>query len=570
MSATLHVEIGQWSTAGSKPINQDACAVKAPSGRELETKGVIAAIADGIGSSDVSDVASQTAVQSVVSDYYSTSAAWSVKNALSRVVSATNAWLHARTDSSWARYDKDRGYVCTLTSLVIRGHMAYCLHVGDTRAYRYSDGGLECLTHDHHVSGADGTRHLARAIGSHHAVEQEYTQSRVTRGDRLLLSSDGVHEYLDEATLVAHLSATTDCQSIARHLCDTARANGSPDDLTAVVLGIIQLPEEASSEWRERTQALPLPPELRAGEMVDEFRIIREIHRSHRSRAYLARHRSTNEQAMLKIPSTELGEDPAAIERFLAEEWIAARVTSAHVVAAFPRQVEPTCLYAAFEYIEGGSLRQWMRDQPRPDLQSVRDVVRQIGSGVRALHRQEMIHQDLRPENVMIDRDGSAKLIDLGAVKMLGLPDAGTSEPVLGTEQYTAPEMFLGAGPSERTDVYSLAVVTYELITGELPYGPRPAQVRRFSDLRRLRYRPVAKSRHGWPEWLDDVLARGSHPLPEARYKDIPEFIHALDHGEPTSKAKAPTPIAERDPVTFWQTVAAVLVTIIILQWALL
>ena len=145
-----------------------------------------------------------------------------------------------------------------------------------------------------------------------------------------------------------------------------------------------------------------------------------------------------------------------------------------------------------------------MIDNPKPDLETVRGIVEQIAKGLRAFHRKEMLHQDLRPDNVMIDKTGTAKIIDFGATKIAGVAEAAPDidDDILGTVQYTAPEYFRGESGSPRSDLFSLGVITYQMLTGQLPYGAQIAKARTKSQLGKLRYDPaptaeIAKSRHG-------------------------------------------------------------------------
>src|SRR5262249_60216345 len=104
-------------------------------------------------------------------------------------------------------------------------------------------------------------------------------------------------------------------------------------------------------------------------------------------------------------------------------------------------------LYIVTEYVDGQTLAQWMIDHPKPGLETVRGIVEQIARGLQAFHRKEMLHQDLRPENVMIDKTGTVKIIDFGSAKVTGIVEASPSigaNAILGTAQYTAPEYFLG------------------------------------------------------------------------------------------------------------------------------
>src|SRR6185369_11189132 len=132
MPGALRISAGQHSGKGRKETNQDFHGLLVPHEPQLSSKGVAIAMADGISSSDVSQIASQFAVTGFLEDYYCTSDAWSVKTSAQRVLIATNSWLHSQTQQSHYRYDKDKGYVCTLSAMVIKSTTAHIFHVGDT------------------------------------------------------------------------------------------------------------------------------------------------------------------------------------------------------------------------------------------------------------------------------------------------------------------------------------------------------------------------------------------------------------------------------------------------------
>ena len=142
-----------------------------------------------------------------------------------------------------------------------------------------------------------------------------------------------------------------------------------------------------------------------------------------------------------------------------------------------------------------------MIDNPKPSLETVRDIVEQIAKGLRAFHRKEMLHQDLRPDNIMIDETGTVKIIDFGSTRITGVAEAapsGISNDILGTLQYTAPEYFLGEAATSRSDLFSLGVITYQMLTGRLPYGGQIAKARTRAQFNRLRLSPglTWRSRH--------------------------------------------------------------------------
>src|SRR4029077_20132125 len=121
---------------------------------------------------------------------------------------------------------------------------------------------------------------------------------------------------------------------------------------------------------------------------------------------------------VLKIPSIDLRGDPAYLKQFVMEEWIARRLDSAHVLKPRPPSRKRNFLYVVTEFVDGQTLSQWMIDNPRPDLETVRGMVDQMARGLRAFHRLEMLHRDLRPENVMIDKTGTVKIIDFGSTRV--------------------------------------------------------------------------------------------------------------------------------------------------------
>src|SRR5438477_11689669 len=156
-----------------------------------------------------------------------------------------------------------------------------------------------------------------------------------------------------------------------------------------------------------------------------------------------------------------------------------------------------------------------MIDNPTPSLETVRGIVEQIAKGLRAFHRKEMLHQDIRPDNIMIDSTGTVKIIDFGSTRITGVAEAaGNRNDILGTEQYTAPEYFLGEPASSRSDLFSLGVVTYQMLTGRLPYGAEAARARTRSQFSKLIYRSAAHGSREVPVWIDGALEKAVHPNP--------------------------------------------------------
>ena len=566
MTFALKISVGQYSDKGRKEVNQDFHGVAEP-GKPLErTKGIAVALADGIGSSDVSRAASEIAIMALLDDYYCTSEAWSVKKSVERVLTATNSWLHSRNQQSDYRYDKDRGYVCTLSALVVKSTTAHVFHVGDTRVYRVLSNTLEQLTQDHRVLVSGGQSYLSRAVGFNAQIEIDYLAVPLEKGDTFLLASDGVYEHVDGAFMADAVRSArdtgADLDEAARAIVGEAYRRGSPDNLTVQIVVVQDLPRQDVREIHQQLPQLPPAPLLDARMTFDGYRIVRELHGSSRSHVYLAVDTETDELTVLKTPSVDMHGDPAYLERFLIEEWIARRIESAHVQKPCRQTRKRHYIYVATEYIDGETLSQWMIDNPRPTLETVRTTVEQIAKGLQAFHRLEMLHQDLRPNNVMIDKTGTVKIIDFGSASVAGITEMGPQPErnnLLGTAQYTAPEYFLGELGSPRSDLFSLAVITYQMLSGKLPYGIDVSKSRTRSAQRKLRYHSVLNDDREIPAWIDAVLRKALHPDPLSRYEALSEFVYDLRHPNPTLLSGARSPLIERNPVLFWKVVSTIL-----------
>jgi sulfur transfer complex TusBCD TusB component (DsrH family) len=484
------------------------------------------------------------------------------------VLSATNSWLYSQSRNGPYRYDLDRGYVCTLSAVVIKSHTAHIFHVGDSRIYRLDSSGLELLTNDHRLWLDRGKSYLSRAMGMASGCEFDYQQLRLNKGDTLILATDGVYEFIDEQAVTRSIEQHPhDLDTAAKTLVEQAYRKGSTDNLSIQIVRVDELPIQEVGEVQQQADELPMPPVLDARMNFDGYRILREVHASSRSHVYLAMDESSQNQVIVKTPSIDLGGDPAYLERFLTEEWIARRITSAHVLQADRQDRQRNFLYTVFEYIEGQTLAQWVIDNPGPDIEAVREIVEQVGKGLRALHRMEMLHQDLKPDNIMIDRSGTVKIIDFGSVQVAGLAERfeqGQHSNLLGTALYTAPEYFLGEAGTPRSELFSLGVLTYYMLSGRFPYGTKVARAKTAAAQRKLQYRSVMADASAIPVWVDEAIRKAVHISPHKRHEAISEFLYDLRHPNRTYLNRTRPPLLERNPAGFWQGVSLMLLFIIV------
>lgn len=564
MSQQLQLAVGQYSDPGRKPSNQDFHGVCTPREPQLSSKGVAIAVADGISSSEVSAEAAQVAVRAFLEDYYCTSDAWSVKTSGEHVLQATNSWLNSQT---LRHFERDRGYVCTFSGIIVKSTTAHLFHIGDARICKLQGDDLVQLTEDHRLRLSSVESYLARALGMDRKVEIDYSSVPLAVGDLFLLMTDGVYEFIDGVFIAAAIAETADLDTAARRIVDEALRHGSPDNLTVQIVRVDRLPSPESNEIYRQLAALPFAPVLEARMDFDGFQILRRIKGSARSHIYLALDQETGERVVIKTPSVDQRENPAYLERFLMEEWIARRIDSPHVLKPCRQTRSRHYIYVVSEFIEGQTLAQWMIDNPRPELATVRTIVDQIARGLQAFHRLEMVHQDLKPENVMIDAAGTVKIIDFGATRVAGIEEIATpivQLNLLGAAQYAAPEYFLGEAGSPRADQFSLAVIAYQMLAGRLPYGAEVPKARTRAAQRKLAYRSVLSEEREIPAWVDDAIRKAVQPDPLARYEELSEFIYDLHHPNKEFLNKTKPPLIERNPVIFWKSVSFLLMLAVI------
>ncbi|APX62774.1 bifunctional protein-serine/threonine kinase/phosphatase [Acinetobacter schindleri] len=570
MKKTLKVSIGQYSTAGIKQQNQDFHGVYLPEGHVLKQKGIACVIADGIGSSNVSHLAAETAVGSFLSDYYSTSDAWSTQTSAERVIRATNSWLYAQTQQSQGRFDKDRGYVCTLSALILKQQQAHIFHVGDSRIYRIRDHEIELLTHDHRVWLSSREHYLSRALGADYRIEIDYRNIELKEKDIFLLMTDGVYEFVTDQQLLDLTLIDADLNQLAKAFVEKALEQGSDDNLTLQVIRVEQLPELNQFHIQ---QDYIFPQQLSKGEVFEGYVIDKILHQNHRSCLYLA-HDTQQQPLVIKTLGVDLQQDKNAVEQFQLEDWVSKRLKHDNLMQCYPHNNEKKYLFQCYEYLQGETLAQWLHRQEKPlKLDDILPILQQTALALNAMHRLEMLHQDIRPKNIMVLNTENAmkiKLIDYGSTAVRGLVEINpkNANRALGTLAFMAPEYFIDHSPSVHSDQFSLAVMAYYLLTKQLPYGTDLARCNSLKQLKKVQYHSIRKYRPDLPIWLDKILGQALSIEPTHRFEALSELIHNLTHPSKELLNSKPPAIIERDPLRFWQMSCAVLGLLFLLSIA--
>jgi serine/threonine protein phosphatase PrpC len=552
--AGVKASVGFASETGPRERNEDFGG--AVFGMELPQprRDIVAAIADGIGGHKGGRVAAETAVRGFLDGFCDLPETMEVRRASATVLNALNRWIYTLGQ----RDAQSAGMGCTFTALVLRGRVAHIVHVGDSRAYRLRGDRLTLLTVDHvREDGSGRSNILNRALGVEMEVRLDYATQPVARHDRFLLCSDGVHGVLTAETITDILRERSASEDSARALVAAALEYGSTDNCTALVVDVVDLPTAESADIGTAIMQLPLIPVPVDGEAIDGFVLKVLVSDGRYTRLYGAGDEVEGGDVVLKFPKPQVASVATYRAAFVREAWVGARVQSPWLGRTI--ELPPgrqTCLYTVMPLYPGELLETRLTRRPLVGLEEGRNIAIKLARGAAALHRAGIIHRDIKPDNVILEPEGSLKLIDLGVVRVPGMEDF-PPEDIPGTVAYMAPEMFGGEPGNETTDIYALGVTMFRAFGAEYPYGNLDAT----SQPRRTRPKPLSELRPDLPAWLQGALARAIAINPADRFRDMNEFAQEMETGPTRARVvvSGPRTLYQRAPVQFWQGVAALL-----------
>lgn len=540
---TLSTSLGHASLNGPRANNEDFVGAVTPEGAELDNKGLIAVVADGVGGHANGREAAEFTVRSLLCDYYATPDTWAIPKALDKVLSAANRWLvsqsHKRAETA--------GMATTLSAIVLRGRRWVSAHVGDSRIYLLREGELRRLTQDHVWDHPELKTVLSRAIGLDQHLSLDFGEGELQEGDSFILVSDGTWGTLRDARIQSIVEKFEDAQEAAFALVDAAVDNGAQDNCTALVLHVNALPRDTLRDSLARIRELSIPARLKPGQEIDGLTVLDVMHDSRVTLLYRVRLPNGDIAVLKTLRDNADAHDAAALAH---EEWLARRVTD----AAFP-QVIPwnarSQLYYLMSWHEGESLKQRLNRGHRFSAGELADLGEKILKGLSSLHRLDITHRDIKPDNLHLGADGRLRILDLGVAASDGQTEGERFGEINnpGTPSYMAPELFAQGEErpraNESSDLYAVGVTLYELATRKYPYGEiEPFQRPRFGDPV-----PVTRYRPDMPEWLESILLKAVAREPAQRFETAEEFILALQRGahRPLQVARR-RPLMERDP----------------------
>lgn len=273
-------------------------------------------------------------------------------------------------------------------------------------------------------------------------------------------------------------------------------------------------------------------PNLAPGDMLDHYRIDAVAAHTQMSTLYRATDVNTGRELAIKLPSPEMESDPVLVERFQREQEIGQQLDHPGIVKTFNHE-QRSRPYMAIEWVEGRLLRAILNDEKKLPIERASTIAHRICDALDYMHKHGIVHRDLKPENIMVDKDDQIKLIDFGiAMKedARRLTFVNVSS-LLGTPDYISPEQVKGARGDQRSDIYSMGIIFYEMLTGRVPFvGANPLAVmneRVLNDVKPARDLNPEIS----PE-LEEILYRALEREPRHRYATASEMMWDLEHQE--------------------------------------
>jgi len=270
------------------------------------------------------------------------------------------------------------------------------------------------------------------------------------------------------------------------------------------------------------------------------YRVISRLGSGGMADVYLAQDQLLGREVAVKVLHHHFAEDHEFVERFRREASSAAGLSHPNIVGIFDRGEWNGTYYIAMEYVAGRSLKMIVREQGAIEPVAAIDIVIQILRAARSAHRRGVIHRDLKPHNVILDEEGRVRVTDFGIARA-GASDMTLTGSIMGTAQYLSPEQAQGFAVSASSDLYSIGVILYELLTGAVPFEGETAVAIAFKQVS-AEPRPPSQLNPALPASLDAVVLRALAKDPAQRYTDADALIAALERERETLPAFAGAP----------------------------
>jgi serine/threonine-protein kinase len=532
-----------------RKINEDFVAFWQPEDEtERLQRGAIAVMADGVGGLHKGEIASRMAGELALAAFKRINPANMPKQILRQIFEAANLQVYE------AGMAGQNGRMATTLSVCIFREKELSIgHVGDTRVYIVRQERMRRLTEDHsytamqvklrliseHEAKASRLRSmLTRSLGPDPIVHFDFKRVKLMSRDRVVLCTDGLYCSLNDGE-ISEGADRLNMDEICPYLVALAERRGTDDNVSVQVVQVDRLVEpkydQPISILKQTGGTTPNSTmnEVKPGEILDSrFEIDSMISRSGMATIYKAKDLETKQTVAVKIPHMQMESDAGSFARFQREAEIGEMLDHPNILKFIkvPNKSRP---YIVTEYLEGKSLSNVLNEvRPLPIPDAVQ-IASYICGALAHMHEHKVVHRDLKPQNIVLCNDGSLRIIDFGIAKsmeMRRLTFAGFT-PAMGTPDYMAPEQVKGKRGDERTDIYSLGAVLYEMTTGSVPFeGPNPFVVMNS----RITGDPIAprKVNPQISEQLEEIILHAMEREPHKRYQSAAVMKAELDDPE--------------------------------------
>jgi serine/threonine-protein kinase len=539
------------STGPVRHHNEDSTGFWQPENEDDQlVQGAIAAVADGVGGLSSGEIASRMAIDIALNTFKSSPPGTKPNQVLEQIFKEANLDIY-----NFGVESEQRRMGTTLTACIFRNKEVFIGHVGDCRAYLVRNGQVKKLTTDHTyvemqrklglISQQDAMSSelrsvLTRSLGQNPIVQVDFAKSGLTNRDCLVLCSDGLHTLFMEyeiADVVRRMSPADACA----HLISTAENRGAEDNIsvqvarveevkkTAFYQGLSSLYAGAKQENPEAVKGI----DVEVGQVLDDrFEITESIHRSGMSTVFKAIDRKTGEAIALKVPLMNLEADPAFYSRFEREEEIGKALDHPGILKIIPVE-NKSRPYIVMEFVKGQTLDHLMQTIGILPISDTLKIASRLCDALQYMHEHGVIHRDMKPSNIMLCDDGTLRIMDFGIAKTEAMRRItfGGFSPTMGTPDYMAPEQIKGKRGDQRTDIYSLGAILYEMLTGQVPFqGPNVYAV---MNSRLVGDPPAPRSLNPEiPPQVEEIVLHAMERDPFKRYHSAAEMKKELDAPE--------------------------------------
>jgi serine/threonine protein phosphatase PrpC len=538
----MKVKCHQISTAGAvRDHNEDFLLFWEPEEFDLAQKlGSLALLADGVGGVANGDIASRLAAETAL-------AAFKESNPEATPAAVARQMFDAAAAKVFQAAQEKGRMATTLLASIYRHDKVTIAHVGDSRAYLVRGGKIKRLTTDHSYTAlqvklglllernamtSPNRSTLTRSIGYEPMCHFDLSTEALLKGDIILQCSDGLYGFiLDDEILEAAVKYHPG--EACKRLIALAEKRQVSDNVSVQIIQVWDVdhaqpahPAISKTEGRSGN-------ELGVGAVLDErFEITDVIAKSGMASLFKANDRQTGQAVALKVPYLQIESDPAGFDRFRREEEIGLQLNHPHILKVL-RVEKKSRPYLVMEYLEGQTLGELLKSvRPLPEPDAVK-IASRICEALDYMHKGGVVHRDLKPQNIMLCNDGSIRIMDFGIAKALAsrrLTFVGFT-PAMGTPDYMAPEQVRGSRGDQRTDIYSLGAILYEMATGETPFGGDSAYVIMNA---RVTGDPMAprKVNGKLTPVLEEIILHAMERDPKRRYQSAAEMKKELDDYE--------------------------------------